>query len=100
MLKLRIFSAQQSKGNYLLTFILAATAPTGSHRYGSIVAMLMPSLAFGKGWRRFDMQSIFGANLPPGDTAVTGRQLLWNTTFQLSDGMETLAGTGSELHLQ
>ena len=31
---------------------------------------------------RFDVQSTFGANLPAGDTARLGRQLLWNTAFQ------------------
>jgi hypothetical protein len=82
MLKLRISSSQPTEGNYLLTFILGATVPTGSHRYGSSVAVLTPSLAFGKGWKRFDVQSTFGASLTVGDTAIIGRQLLWNTTFQ------------------
>jgi hypothetical protein len=44
--------------------------------------VLSPTLAFGKGWRRFDVQSTLGANLPAGDTARLGRQLLWNTAFQ------------------
>jgi hypothetical protein len=39
-------------------------------------------MAFGKGWRRFDVQSTVGVNLPAGDTAKLGRQLLWNTAFQ------------------
>ena len=82
MLKFRIASAQQSEGNYLLTFLLAATAPTGSHRYGAGDSVLSPTLAFGKGWGRFDAQSTFGANLPAGDTAKLGRQLQWNTAFQ------------------
>jgi hypothetical protein len=82
MLKFRIASAERSEGNYLLTFILGATAPTGSHRYGAGDAVLSPTLAVGKGWRRFDVQSTFGANLPAGDTAKLGRQLLWNTAFQ------------------
>ena len=82
MLKFRIASAQQSEGNYLLTFLLAATVPTGSHRYGAGDSVLSPALAFGKGWGRFDAQSTFGANLPAGDTAKLGRQLQWNTAFQ------------------
>jgi hypothetical protein len=82
MLKVRIASAERSEGNYLLTFILAATAPTGSHRYGMGDAVLTPTLALGKGWRRFDVQSTFGANLPAGDTTKLGRQLQWNTAFQ------------------
>jgi hypothetical protein len=82
MLKVRIASAEQSEGNYLVTFLVAATAPTGSHRYGTGDAVLTPTLALGKGWGRFDVQSTIGANLPTGNTAKLGRQLLWNTAFQ------------------
>jgi hypothetical protein len=82
MLKFRLASAQRGEGNYLLTFILGATAPTGSHRYGAGDAVLTPTLALGKGWGRFDVQCTFGANLPTGDTAKLGRQLQWNTAFQ------------------
>lgn len=81
-LKFRIASAQRGEGNYLLTFILAATAPTGSHRYGSGDAVLTPTLALGKGWGRFDVQSTIGENLPAGSTTRLGRQVLWNTAFQ------------------
>jgi hypothetical protein len=82
VLKFRIASRERGEGNYLLTIILGATAPTGSHRYGAGDAVLTPTLAFGKGWRRFDVQSTFGANLPTGNTAKLGRQLQWNTAFQ------------------
>jgi hypothetical protein len=82
MLKFRIASAELTEGNYLLTFILAATAPSGSDRYGSGEAVITPTLALGKGWKRFDVQSTVGMNLPVGNTAKLGRQLLWNTAFQ------------------
>jgi len=81
-LKFRIASAERIEGNYLLTFILAATAPTGSHRYGAGNAVLTPALAAGKGWGRFDVQSTLGLNLPAGSTAKLGRQLQWSTAFQ------------------
>ena len=82
MLKFRIASAEREEGNYLATFILSATAPTGSHRYGSGEGVLTPTLALGKGWGRFDVQTTFGANLPTGETRKLGRQLQWNTAFQ------------------
>ena len=82
MLKLRIAAAGPSEGSYLLTFILGATAPTGSRRYGAGDAVFSPALACGKDWRKFDVQSTFGVNLPGSDTAKLGRQLLWNTAFQ------------------
>lgn len=82
MLKFRIASAERAEGNYLVTFLLAATAPTGSHRYGAGEAVVTPTMAFGKGWRRFDVQSTLGVNLSLGDTSKLGRQVLWNTAFQ------------------
>ena len=82
MLKFRISSAERTEGNYLVTFLLAATAPTGSHRYGAGEAVVTPTMAFGKGWGRFDVQSTLGVNLPAGNTAKLGRQVLWNTAFQ------------------
>jgi hypothetical protein len=82
MLKFRVSSAERTEGDYLVTFLLAATAPTGSHRYGAGEAVLTPTIALGKGWRRFDVQSTLGVNLPAGDAAKLGRQLLWNTAFQ------------------
>ena len=82
MLKFRIASANQGEGNYLLTFLLAATMPTGSRNYGAGSAMLTPALAFGKGWRKLDAQTTFGVNLPAGNTAKLGRQLQWNSAFQ------------------
>ena len=81
-LKFRIASAERSEGNYLLTFILAATAPTGAHRYGAGDGMVTPTIAAGKGFGRFDVQSTIGANLPTGNTTKLGRQLQWNTAFQ------------------
>jgi hypothetical protein len=82
MLKFRIASAERREGNYLLTFILAATAPTGSHRYGSGEGVLTPTMAFGKGWGNFDVQSTVGMNLPTGNTLKLGRQVMWNTALQ------------------
>lgn len=85
-LRFRIASAPRAKGDYLLTIILAATLPTGAHRYGSGDAVLTPALAAGKGWGRFDLQSTIGANLPTGGVARLGRQLVWDTAFQYDAG--------------
>src|SRR5262249_52666993 len=86
MLKVRIASAERSEGNYLLTFILAATVPTGAHRYGAGDAVLTPTLALGKGWSRFDVQSTIGITLPTGSTSKLGRQIQWNSAFQYRAG--------------
>ncbi len=81
-LKFRIASAEQTEGNYLVTFVLGATVPTGTHRYGAGDPVFTPTIAVGKGWGRFDTQSTVGVNLPGGNTAKLGRQLVWNTAFQ------------------
>lgn len=86
MLKFRVASAERTEGNYLLTFLLSATAPTGSHRYGAGAGVLTPTMAFGKGWRQFDVQSTIGVSLPTGETTKLGRQVLWNTAFQYRAG--------------
>jgi hypothetical protein len=82
MLKFRVASSNVSNGNYLVTLLLSATVPTASAPNGGGDAVLTPTLALGKGWRRFDAQTTFGANLPAGDAQRMGRQLLWNATFQ------------------
>jgi hypothetical protein len=86
MLKFRAASGNASNGDYLVTFLLSATVPTASRPNGLGEAVLTPTLALGKGWRKFDVQSTFGANLPAADTQRLGRQLLWNTTFQYRAG--------------
>ena len=82
MMKVRLASASVKEGNYLVTVLLSATAPTGSHTLGMHHAVLSPGIALGKGWGKFDVQSTLGANLPTGNIAGLGRQFLSNTAFQ------------------
>jgi hypothetical protein len=86
MLKFRAASGNATNGNFLVTFLLSATIPTASRPNGAGAAVLTPTLALGKGWEGFDVQTTFGANLPAADTPRLGRQLLWNTTFQYGAG--------------
>ena len=82
LLKYRLFSANQENGNYILTLFLGATVPTGSYRNGNNDAVVTPTVAFGKGWHNFDVQTTFGANIPTADSFHFGHPLLWNTAFQ------------------
>src|ERR1700722_12436038 len=82
MVKICLASANRSSGDYLVTFLLSATAPTAARPNGAGAEVLTPTLALGKGWRQFDAQTTLGINLPAGDTQRLGRQLLWNTVFQ------------------
>ena len=80
--KYRVLSANEEAGNYILTFFLGGTIPTGSHTNGARGAVITPTIAGGKGWGRFDVQSTFGGGLPVSHENTIGHALAWNTTFQ------------------
>jgi hypothetical protein len=80
MIKFRIAAAAAGEGDYLVTLLLGATVPAGPN--GMRDAVLSPGIAIGKGWGRIDVQSTLGGNLPTGDTAALGRQLVSNTALQ------------------
>lgn len=80
MLKVGLAAARRGEGDYLLTLLLSATVPGGSNSMRD--AIISPGIALGKGWRKFDVQTTLGGNLPTGDTSALGRQLLSNTAFQ------------------
>jgi len=86
MLKFRVASGPPREGNYLLTFLLGATVPTGSPTVGTQGTVVSPGVAFGKGWGKFDVQSTLGVNLPTAGTAAPGRQFLLNTAVQYRAG--------------
>ena len=44
--------------------------------------MVTPTVAFGKGWHNFDVQSTFGVSVPTADSFHFGHPILCNTAFQ------------------
>jgi hypothetical protein len=82
LLKYRLLSANEQHGNYILTFFFSGTITTGEDSIGEASPIVTPTIAAGKGWGNFDIQSTFGAGLPIGQAQKVGRTLLWNTTFQ------------------
>jgi hypothetical protein len=82
LLKYRLISRNEEKGNYILTAFLGWTLPTGTYRNGSTHAALTPTLAGGKGWGKFDIQTTAGISLPTGDAKGVGQNVLWNLTGQ------------------
>lgn len=81
--KYRIASGNATRGNYALTAMLAETFPTGSYHNGALTPLYFPTLAAGKMWGRFNVQSTIGGMMPTGKIAAQGRQILWNTTAQV-----------------
>jgi hypothetical protein len=94
LVKYRLASANEQNGNYIVTAFFQMSDPLGTR--GAIsnnVLTAQPTLAFGKGWGDFDIQSTISAQIPvgalasPGVTASTnmtnfGDPILWNTAFQ------------------
>jgi hypothetical protein len=82
LLKYRVLGANESKGNYSVSAAVAGSAPTGSHKNGSVDGSVTPTVFVGKGFRSIDVQSAAGMALPTGHTAASGRPITWNTAFQ------------------
>ena len=84
LVKTRLASANEEKGNYCLTPFVAFSAPTGARAFTTRHFALTPTMAAGKGWGDFDVQADFGVNLPIGGGAVhqLGTPLLTNVVFQ------------------
>src|SRR5579884_1853967 len=73
--KYRIVSADAEAGNYIFTVFLAGSVPTGSYANGARAGVITPTLAGGKGWGKFDIQSTLGAGLPITHENVIGHAI-------------------------
>jgi hypothetical protein len=82
LLKYRVAAGNEEHGNYIVTLFLGGILPSGSYKNGATNASLTPTVAFGKGWRRFDFQSTLGKSFPTGNTRVIGRPVALNNAFQ------------------
>jgi hypothetical protein len=78
LIKNRFLRANEENGNYILTGLLAFSAPTGSRAFTTNNFAITPSIAAGKGWGDFDVQLTFGDILPTGDFHELGTPLLTN----------------------
>jgi len=82
LIKYRILSANEEKGNYILTAFLGASFPTGTKPIGGVAVILTPTIAAGMGSGDFDLQTTVGIALPLADEASIGQTLSWNTALQ------------------
>lgn len=81
-IKYRIASANEQDGNYIVTAYVQGTAPTGMPPFTTDAYAVTPTLALGKGWGDFDVQTTLGVNLPTNHVGAIGRSFAWNTAFQ------------------
>ena len=80
--KYRLLAGNEEGGNYILTVFLGGTIPTGSYANGARAGVITPTIAGGKGWGRFDVQSTLGAGLPTSHADIIGHAIAFNTAFQ------------------
>ncbi|MGP8233353.1 MAG: hypothetical protein ACLQL2_11945 [Methylovirgula sp.] len=94
LVKYRLLSANKANGDYIVTAFFQMSDPLGTAgKISNHVLTAQPTLAFGKGFGDFDIQSTVSVQVPvgglssPGNTSEVnmtnfGDPILWNTTFQ------------------
>lgn len=84
LVKYRILSANEDNGDYILTAFMGLSVPDGSDDYTSHHYAFTPTIAGGKGWGPFDVQSTLGVTVPDngGVRSGSGTPVAWNTAFQ------------------
>jgi len=93
LVKYRLISANAENGDYIVTAFFQMSDPLGTpFAISNNVLVAQPTLAFGKGWGDFDIQSTISQQYPvasigaPPKTGTTvsnfGDPILWNTAFQ------------------
>ena len=87
--KARLFARSEEHGNGIVTAFLGASVPTGKNGNGSCCAVITPTLAVGKGFRKLSLTSTAGGSLPVSNPKGLGHTIGWNNAVQYH-----VAGTG------
>ncbi len=82
LVKYRLLSANEKNGNYILTAFMGFSAPTGINGNSAGHALFTPTIAGGKGFGDFDVQTTVGVTFSNGGEDRLGWPLAWNTAFQ------------------
>jgi hypothetical protein len=82
LVKYRLLSANEQRGNYILTAFFGLSYPTGQFSNGAPHPVITPTISYGKGFGNFDVQGTAGVQLPTADTSTLGRAVAWNNAFQ------------------
>jgi hypothetical protein len=78
----RLAASPESGGNYAVTAWLQIQAPTGIPQLTSNSWQYVPTIAFGKGFGNFVVQSNVGATIPASNAAKLGHPIQTNVAFQ------------------
>jgi Putative MetA-pathway of phenol degradation len=82
LVKYRLLARDENHGNYILTAFLGASVPTGSHNIGAGHGTFSPTLAAGKGFGEFSVQSTVAITLSTSSGEAVGRPISHNTALQ------------------
>ncbi len=84
LFKYRLAAANEENGNYIATAFLGLGVPTGKEKLTSDNYTVTPTIAVGKGWGDFDVQSTLGLSIPDNGSAPkgAGMPLQLNTALQ------------------
>ena len=84
LLKYRLLTANEDKGDYIVTAFLGLSVPSGSSDLTLKHYVVTPTIAFGKGWGDFDFQTTCGVGIPDNGGAPkgAGTPLALNNAFQ------------------
>jgi len=94
LVKYRLLSANKENGDYILTAFFQMSDPLGTPgKISTNVLTAQPTIAFGKGFGDFDIQSTLSLQIPVGGLPSPGNStqlnmtnfgdpILWNTAFQ------------------
>src|SRR5580704_13713066 len=63
LVKYRIIARNEERGNYIITAFFQMTVPTGQYTQGNPSPVITPTIAYGKGFRDFDVQGTLGVSL-------------------------------------
>ena len=86
LVKYRLLSANEENGNYVVTAFMGFSAPTGTAGNSNRHGVFTPTIALGKGFGEFDVQTTAGISLPDGGLQRLGMPLAWNTALQYRPG--------------
>jgi hypothetical protein len=73
LVKYRFVSANEETGNYVVSGFLQLSAPTGNSAFSNRFYVVQPTLAFGKGWGDFDIQTTVSEQIPTGGVDIAER---------------------------
>ncbi len=84
LMKYRFLTGDADHGNYVLTGFLGLSVPSGSGTFTSHHFVFTPTIAGGKGWGDFDLQSTLGVSVPDNEAGrrSIGTPILWNVVAQ------------------